>query len=134
MPLTTPALLFPAISLLLLAYTSRFLALAQLTRALHEKWQSSHNPLTNLQIALLRKRIALIRSMQLFGVLSFALCTGSMLLLLLGSERLGEYAFGVSLVSLLFSLILSLREVSASTRALYVQLDSMKCDDDAPVA
>jgi hypothetical protein len=127
MQLTTPALLFPAISLLLLAYTSRFLALAQLTRTLHEQWQASHNPLTNLQIALLRKRIALIRSMQLFGVVSFALCTASMLLLLIGSERLGEYAFGISLVSLLFSLILSLREVSASTKALYIQLDSMQC-------
>ena len=85
--------------------------------------------MTNLQIALLRKRIALIRAMQLFGVLSFALCTGSMLLLLLGYLRLGEFAFGASLVCLLFSLILSLREVSASTRALYLQLDSMTSDE-----
>ena len=34
----TPALLFPAISLLLLAYTNRYLALANLIRKLHDEY------------------------------------------------------------------------------------------------
>jgi Protein of unknown function (DUF2721). len=42
--LTTPALLFPAISLLLLAYTSRFLALAALMRELHVRYKTQPDP------------------------------------------------------------------------------------------
>lgn len=42
--LTTPALLFPALSLLLLAYTSRFLTLANLIRELHRRYQTEPDP------------------------------------------------------------------------------------------
>jgi hypothetical protein len=35
LPITTPALLFPAISLLMISYTARFLHLANLARSLH---------------------------------------------------------------------------------------------------
>ncbi|MCH2111182.1 MAG: DUF2721 domain-containing protein [Polyangiaceae bacterium] len=131
MELTTPALLFPAISLLLLAYTSRFLALAQLTRSLHSEWQGTHHPTTRLQIALLRRRLGLIRAMQICGVASFALCTASMLLILLQYARSGQLLLGLSLLALLISLVLSLREVSASTQALNLQLDTMESGAEA---
>ncbi len=75
MELTTPALLFPAISLLLLAYTNRFLVLAQLIRQLHSSerdyFQSMvFQSMVQRQIANLRQRIALIRLMQALGVSS----------------------------------------------------------------
>jgi hypothetical protein len=122
MDLTTPALLFPAISLLLLAYTSRFLALANLTRSLHDEWRSTKSTQAILQIRSLRARLGMIRSMQILGVVSFALCTFSMFLLLLGEQKLGTICFGVSLLALLTSLLYSLGEISASNRALNIQL------------
>ncbi|SEL99961.1 DUF2721 domain-containing protein [Halomonas daqiaonensis] len=122
MTLTTPALLFPAISLLLLAYTNRFLTLAQLIRKLADQERSQHHEANARQILLLRKRIALTKTMQLAGVLSFLLCTLSMFALFLSLELLGMLLFGISLVSLSVSLVYSLWEVQISTNALNVQL------------
>lgn len=62
--LTTPALLFPAISLLLLAYTNRFFALAALIRQL----SSGDKPVHQDQIKNLSQRIRIIRRMQEAGV------------------------------------------------------------------
>ena len=39
--INTPALLFPAITLLMLAYTNRFLALASLVRSLHDEYNQA---------------------------------------------------------------------------------------------
>jgi len=125
--LTTPALLFPAISLLLLAYTNRFLAIATIIRQLHGKYSNTSDPVVIVnQIKNLRKRLYLIRSMQFFGVLSFFLCVLSMGLLFKEIIYLGEYAFGASLASLLLSLAVSLREVQLSTRALELELSDME--------
>ncbi len=125
--LTTPALLFPAISLLLLAYTNRFLAIATIIRQLHGKYSNTSDPVVIInQIKNLRKRLYLIRSMQFFGVLSFFLCVLSMGLLFKEIIYLGEYAFGASLASLLLSLAVSLREVQLSTRALELELSDME--------
>lgn len=126
MDLTTPALLFPAISLLLLAYTSRYLALANLTRALYDEWRTTKSDGAVKQIQSLRQRLGMIRSMQILGVVSFALCTLSMFFLLLEREALGEIAFGVSLLTLLSSLLFSLQEISASNRALSIQLSELE--------
>ncbi|WP_258801310.1 DUF2721 domain-containing protein [Halomonas sp. DQ26W] len=124
--LTTPALLFPAISLLLLAYTNRFLVLAQLIRKLAEKERNLHQDVTARQIPLLRKRISLTKRMQVAGVLSFLLCTLSMFALFLSLELLGMILFGVSLVTLSVSLVYSLWEVTISTNALNVQLQDIE--------
>ncbi|RDB44069.1 DUF2721 domain-containing protein [Halomonas sp. DQ26W] len=126
MTLTTPALLFPAISLLLLAYTNRFLVLAQLIRKLAEKERNLHQDVTARQIPLLRKRISLTKRMQVAGVLSFLLCTLSMFALFLSLELLGMILFGVSLVTLSVSLVYSLWEVTISTNALNVQLQDIE--------
>lgn len=126
MTLTTPALLFPAISLLLLAYTNRFLTLAQLIRKLADEERSTHHEVTARQILMLRKRITLTKRMQMAGVLSFLLCTLSMFALFLSLELLGMVLFGTSLISLSISLVYSLWEVMISTNALNVQLQDIE--------
>lgn len=126
MTLTTPALLFPAISLLLLAYTNRFLVLAQLIRKLADEERNQHQETNTRQILLLRRRISLTKRMQLAGVLSFLLCTLSMFALFLSLQLTGMVLFGVSLVTLSISLIYSLWEIQISTNALNVQLQDIE--------
>ncbi len=125
--ITTPALLFPAISLLLLAYTNRFLAIATLIRNLSDSFHEEESP-KNIkgQIDNLNKRLSLIRNMQLLGIFSFFLCVLSMFLLFSSNATWGSYMFGASLLSLLASLILSLYEIQISTRALHLHLGSIK--------
>ncbi len=124
--LTTPALLFPAISLLLLAYTNRFLALATLIRTLHTKYKEDPHDVILGQIKNLRKRVILIRNMQAFGVLSLLLCVVCMFLLFANEQIAGRYTFGVSLILLIISLALSVYEIQISVKALKLQLSDME--------
>src|SRR5436190_21867748 len=105
--LNTPALLFPAISLLMLAYTNRFLALANLIRNLHGKYENHANKEgVYLQIRNLRLRLRLIRLMQWFGILSLFLCVLCMFFIY---EQIGSWAniiFAGSLVSMMISLFI----------------------------
>lgn len=126
MTLTTPALLFPAISLLLLAYTNRFLVLAQLIRQLKQMDTEEDHALIARQIRMLRQRIVLTKRMQTYGVLSFFVCTMSMFLLFLGVELAGAIAFGISLILLSISLLYSLYEIVISTNAINVELESFE--------
>ena len=123
--LTTPALLFPAISLLLLAYTNRFLAIANIIRQLHKNYNKNPELVIEGQIANLRQRLFLIKIMQFFGVLSLFLSVLSMFILYLHSETSGSITFGISLVCLLISLFISLREIQLSTKALEIELSDM---------
>jgi lysylphosphatidylglycerol synthetase-like protein (DUF2156 family) len=123
--LTTPALLFPAISLLLLAYTSRFLALAALMRELYSRYKAQPDPRIKGQINSLRYRIGIIRNMQVFGVASFVGCVVCMIVLFVGLLTLGKWIFAGSLVLLLISLGLSLREVQVSIDALTLQMHDL---------
>jgi hypothetical protein len=125
LPLTTPALLFPAISLLLLAYTNRFLTLANLVRSLHDRYESKHEDHVRGQIANLRYRLKLIRNMQVAGVSSFFLCVLSMILLYMSQIPAGAVTFGAALILLLVSLGLSLREVQISIDALALELQDI---------
>lgn len=127
--LTTPALLFPAISLLLLAYTNRFLTLAALMRELYASHRSQPDPKIKRQLANLRYRIVLIRNMQVCGVASFFLCVLCMFLLFAGQPTLGQWVFGASLLLLLTSLALSLREVQVSIGALFLQVEDLEAVD-----
>jgi hypothetical protein len=124
--LTTPALLFPAISLLLLAYTNRFLTLANLIRELHARYKSNPDDILLSQIKNLRYRLNLIRNMQIFGVGAFFLCVTTMLVLFFGQELVGKILFGASLFCLLISLGLSLREVQVSVDALNYRLSDIE--------
>lgn len=120
--LTTPAVLFPAISLLLLAYTNRFIALAQIIRNFDQSQEGDEG--TQQQIANLRERIQLIKRMQESGVVSFFLCVVSMLFIYAQYQVVGSWVFASSLVFLLYSLWLSVREISISVEALDVYLSS----------
>lgn len=124
--LTTPALLFPAISLLLLAYTNRFLAIASIIRQLHKMYLDNPKSVLEGQIKNLRVRLFLIRAMQFFGVGSLFLCVLAMFFIYMKVGLWGSYTFGVSLVFLLLSLFISLREIQLSTKALEIELSDME--------
>jgi Protein of unknown function (DUF2721) len=123
----TPAVLFPAISLLLLAYTNRFLALANLVRKLHDEYIiGQKNKVLLQQIKTLRRRINLIRYMQGLGVLSFLCCVITMYAIYKGWKSGAEFIFAFSLLSLLASLIFSLLEIFQSTNAIELELSDME--------
>jgi len=124
--LTTPALLFPAISLLLLAYTNRFLTLASLIRELHKSYKSNPEQIILAQISNLRYRVMLIRNMQVYGIVSFFLCVLCMFVLFAGQELLGKVIFGISLIALMISLGISFREIQVSVDALNYQLSDLE--------
>jgi hypothetical protein len=124
--LTTPALLFPAISLLLLAYTNRFLTLATLIRGLHSKYKEDPDKAILGQIRNLRLRVVLIRNMQALGVLSLLLCVVCMFLLFAQEIEIGRIIFGISLILLIASLAVSVYEIQISIKALEIQLSDME--------
>lgn len=127
MTMTTPGLLFPAISLLLLAYTNRFVVLTNVIRQLSNLDGAKSEQLIRRQISTLRKRLNIIRSMQSFGVLSFVVCTLSMFALFIGGYMIGKVLFGLSLAMLVISLLLSLWEVQLSTAAISIELEKLDC-------
>jgi hypothetical protein len=127
--LTTPALLFPAISLLLLAYTNRFLTLAGLIRRLHSEYQDQPSGAVLGQIKNLRTRVGLIKHMQELGILSLLLCVVCMFLLFGGEVTAGKWVFGVSLLLLIASLALSVREIHISVNALNIQLSDLETSE-----
>jgi len=121
----TPALLFSATSLILLAYTNRFLTIATIVRSLKKKYDEAENKSILLEIKNLNLRITLIRYMQMFGVLSLFLSVFAMLLLFLEQQIVGIYLFGMSLLSLLISLAVSFWEISISVNALRLHLSDL---------
>lgn len=121
----TPALLFSATSLILLAYTNRFLTIATIVRSLKKNYEEKESSKILLEIKNLNLRITLIRYMQMFGVLSLFLSVFSMLLLFIDQELFGIYFFGLSLFSLLISLGISFWEISISANALRLHLSDL---------
>ena len=124
--LTTPALLFSAISLLLLAYTNRFLTYANVVRSLHARFKENRDSLIIGQIQNLRKRLVLTRSMQLLGIGSLLLCVLCMFLIYVELQVMVEVIFGIALVMLILSLAIYIREIQISVRALDLHLSDME--------
>ena len=118
--ITTPAVLFPTVSLLLLAYTNRFLALTAIVRQMDSSGEVEHE---FYQVKNLRKRLNYIKRMQYFGVSSLLMCAISMLFLFLQMDFIGKISFGISLVSLIVSLLFSLLEIQISLEALRIHLN-----------
>jgi hypothetical protein len=129
MDMTTPAVLFPAVSLLLLAYTNRFLVLATLIRSLHDKHQSKPDATLLAQIRNLRHRVILIRNMQAAGVASLLTCVVCMLFVFLGQLLAAKVFFGLSLLLMTISLSISLREILISVTALTLQLRQLEFEE-----
>ena len=124
---TTPALLFPAISLLLLAYTNRFLALANLVRRLHDEYKRGEkSPVLIYQIKSLRRRLILVRYMQGLGVFSFVCSVFTMYCIYSEWINAAKYIFAIGLLSLLISLIISLLEITQSTKAIEMELSGIE--------
>lgn len=124
--LTTPALLFSAISLILLAYTNRFVAYTQVVRNLHKQYVESKTTVLRGQIFNLRKRLYLIRRMQILGVTSLFLCVITMFLIFIGWQLLAAWMFGIALILLCSSLGISIWEIQISVKALELHLSNME--------
>ncbi|WP_339137703.1 MAG: DUF2721 domain-containing protein [Candidatus Electrothrix sp. GW3-4] len=124
--LTSPALLFPAVSLLLVAYTTRFRTISERIRILHAQYAETPTDIIVGQIGTLRKRVYLIRNMQACGVASFFLCVLCLFTLFAGSLFLSKLIFVISLILLMISLIFSFWEVLLSVHALELQLSDIE--------
>ena len=121
-----PALLFPAISLSMLAYNARYLAIAALIRQLYQKYQETESPTLGLQVKQLRKRLSIIKNMQAVAIISFLLAVITMFLIYVQFDFWANLVFGFSLLALIISLLFSLVEVQLSTKALSIQLKDME--------
>jgi Protein of unknown function (DUF2721) len=122
---STPALLFPAISLLMLAYTNRYIAVANLIRALHERRVREASEVLTRQIVSLRQRVLLIRNMQGIGVASMLASVLAMFLVFIGERGLATWSFAAALAGMVGSLFLSIREIQMSVRALDILLEDI---------
>jgi hypothetical protein len=121
----TPALLFSATSLILLAYTNRFLTIATIVRSLKKKYDEAENKSILLEIKNLNLRLTLIRYMQMFGVLSLFFSVFAMMLLFFEMQQWGIILFALSLLLLLISLAVSFWEISISVNALRLHLSDL---------
>ena len=128
--LTTPALLFSAISLIMLAYTNRFLAYAAVVRNLHDKYKKSQNEALIRQIKNLRQRLYLTRAMQIFGISSLLLCVLTMFLIYVEQHVIAVWIFGMALILLIISLGLLIREIQISVEALEHHLSDLEQRND----
>lgn len=132
--INTPALLFPAISLVMLAYTNRFLALASVIRTLYDRYKSQEDKhIIHGQIKSIRFRLKLVQYMQVFGVLTFIGSILCMYFIYTNNMMLAHIIFALSLVSFVVSLLISLWEIQLSNRALELQLGDMEGLEDANV-
>lgn len=127
--LTTPALLFSAISLIMLAYTNRFLAYAAVVRSLKDKYKKDKNQVLIRQIKNLRQRLYLTRSMQIFGITSLLLCVTTMFLIYIEQHVIAVWVFGTALILLIISLGLLIREIQISVEALEYHLSDLEQDN-----
>jgi ABC-type bacteriocin/lantibiotic exporter with double-glycine peptidase domain len=125
--INTPALLFPAISLIMLAYTNRFLSVAALIRDLHKQYKSTDDTtVVSCQITFLKIRLRMIQNMQYLGISSFVFALLSMYLMYINSMPFARISFALAVVTFACSLIISLLEIRQSTKALEVALRDMQ--------
>jgi hypothetical protein len=132
--INTPALLFPAISLIMLAHTNRFLALSNRVRSLHDKYEKHEQKhIIHGQIKNLRYRLKLIKNMQALGVLTFLCCIICMYFIYINWQVMAHWVFAISLITFSFSLILSFVEIQQSTKALELELSDIEGLEDPSV-
>ncbi|MDT8424861.1 MAG: DUF2721 domain-containing protein [Methyloprofundus sp.] len=124
--ITTPALLFPAISVLFLAYANRYLAIAKRTRELHSLYNKTQSFFAKKQVESLRKRIRLIIAMQLFAVMGIICCVLTMGLVFFGLQLMATYAFLIGMLLIVFSLLISMWELMISTQSLNIELENIE--------
>lgn len=125
-PITTPALLFPAIAILMLGYINRYIGTASLIRTFKKDYDTGyvHVNLVN-QLKVLSRRIELSRHMLTFGALALMLACASMFLIFANQQNLGNLAFGLSLASMIISLFISLYETHLSNTSLFIEIEDV---------
>lgn len=126
--LTTPAVLFSAISLIMLAYTNRFLAYAAVIRNLHDKFLEVKEVRLLRQIKNLKLRLTLTILMQIFGISSLLLCVLTMFLIFIGQAYAAVWVFGLGLILLIISLALLIKEIQISAQALQHHIADIEKD------
>ncbi len=132
--INTPALFFPAISLVMLAYTNRFLALASVVRNLHSQYnEGDKKQKIHAQIKYLKYRLRLVKNMQTFGVLSFLSCIFCMYFIYISQMLWANIMFGLAMLVFIISLVMSLIEIRLSTKALELELSDMDGLEDPSV-
>lgn len=127
--LTTPALLFPAISLLLVAYTNRFNVITTRIRSMSAAYKSVPDDILMAQIQSLRSRVYIIRNMQGYGIGGLFVCVLCMFALFADKLVMGKTLFAISLLMMLLSLGYSLYEVLISVNALNLELNELENKD-----
>jgi hypothetical protein len=127
--LTTPALLFPTISLLMLAYTNRFVAIGSRIRILHLQHKQNPSDTILKQIKILRTRVRLIRDLQICGIVCLFTSVFAMFLIFKDYVEAAKYVFGSSLILLMLSFALSAVEIILSTKALYIQIEDLEKEE-----
>lgn len=128
--LTTPALIFPTMSLLLLAYTNRYVAISSRIRALHAVYEKEHSQVQLSQIQILKRRIKLIRDMQLAGISCMFFAAFTMFLIFINVSMYATATFTVSLLLLMTSLGMSAYEIILSNKALYIQIQDIESEHE----
>jgi len=124
----TPALLFPAVSLLLIAYTNRYLAIARLIRDLKDEYLQHKNPIHLSQIRILKRRERFIRNMQTMAIASLFCSTLAMAMIFFGEKQIAIIAFGAALILMVLSLAISLRDILLAGGALKIELQELEQD------
>ena len=122
----TPALLFSTVSLMMIAFTNRFMSMASLIRGLHEKFQMNPDDSILKQIQNLRLRMKLIQYMQIIAIFSLILSVVCMFLLFMDEQLIARWFFGLGLVGMCIALCMSAWEITISTKALEVELSDME--------
>ena len=118
--LSTPALLFSAISLIMLAYTNRFLAYAAVIRNLHDIYLERKEESLIRQIKNLKLRLNLTRWMQIFGISSLLFCVLTMFLIYIHQQNMAVWIFGFALILLIISLALLIKEIRIRTGLFFI--------------
>lgn len=121
--ISTPAIVFPALSVLMLAYTNRFIAISKRVRSLHEEYLSESSQVIYRQISVMHKRLTYIRNMQILAIFGFLINVISIFLILLNIEVIATYMFATSLIFIVASLGVAMLEIYHSVNALSLQLD-----------
>ena len=126
----TPALLFPAVSLLMLAYTNKFLAIANLIRKLYSDYEEKQQLHLLYQISNLKRRLQLIRWMQVMGVASILGCVVTMFFVYEEWQMWAKVLFAGSLLLMIVSLVICLVEIFLSAGALRLLLKDIEEKED----
>ena len=133
--LTTSALLFPAIPLLMITFGTRFTVVSELIRKIHDEYAADID-LDDVrakrmlgEISALKKRLWMIQINQTLSSLSFFFNLLPMFALYMGNQNLAKTIFGIALALLMLAVVLFIIEISIAVRSLNLQLSDLDTND-----